>query len=66
MDIKKFRLNLAKERIKKNLSAYELSLCLGKDRTYISKIENGANLSLPVIFEICEILEIEPKTLFED
>lgn len=66
MNINKLRVNLAKARIKKGLSAYELSLRLGKNPTYISKVENGDNLSIKVLFEICEILEIEPKTLFED
>lgn len=66
MDIKKLRINLAKARMNKGLSAYELSLRLGKNPTYISKVENNENLSIKTLFEICEILEIEPKTLFED
>ena len=41
MEFKNFGLNVAKQRIKKNLSAYELSLRLGKDQSYINKLENG-------------------------
>ena len=47
------------------MSAYELSIKLGKDPSYINKVENGKiNISLKMILEICEILKIEPKTLF--
>lgn len=41
MKFKKFCLNVAKERAKKNISAYELSLRIGKDASYINKLENG-------------------------
>ena len=38
MDLKEFGQNVAKYRIKANLSAYELSLRIGKDASYINKI----------------------------
>ena len=44
MNKKEFGLNLAKLREKTGLSAYELSMRLGKDSTYINKIENGLSL----------------------
>ncbi len=48
------------------MSAYELSLRIGKDASYINKLENGkANSTLNVIFKICEVLEIEPEKLFK-
>ena len=48
------------------MSAYELSLRVGKSTSYIHKVETAKlNLSLRAILEICEALEIEPKKLFE-
>ncbi len=34
-------LRIAKIRESKNMSAYELSLRIGKDASYINKLENG-------------------------
>ena len=66
MEFEKFCVNLAKARLAKGMSAYELSLRLGKDASYISKVENGKiNISLKSIFDLCKILSIAPKTLFE-
>ena len=67
MKFESFGLNVAKERIKKNLSAYELSLRLGKDASYINKLENGKiNVSLKMILAICEQLEINVVDLFKE
>ncbi|MDE6667828.1 MAG: helix-turn-helix domain-containing protein [Clostridia bacterium] len=66
MELKDFGINLAKLRIKANLSGYELSLMIGKNTTYIHKVENGKiNVSLKVILQICEVLNIEPVELFK-
>ena len=66
MDLKDFGLKVAKARINENLSAYELSLRIGKDASYIHKLENGkVNVTLNVIFKICEVLKIEPIELFK-
>lgn len=66
MELKDFGYNLAKLRIKANLSGYELSLRIGKDTSYIYKVENGkVNVSLKVILQICEVLGIEPAELFK-
>ncbi|MCL2621612.1 MAG: helix-turn-helix domain-containing protein [Firmicutes bacterium] len=52
-------------RMIKGLSAYELSLRVGKDTSYIYKVETGRiNVSIKVILDICEVLEISPKDLF--
>ena len=62
----KFRLNLSVARHNKNMSAYELSLRIGKDSTYINKIESGVcNPSLATIFDILEVLEIDANELFK-
>ncbi len=63
---KKVCLNISKYRISKNLSAYELSLRLEKDPSYVNKLENGKiNISLKSLINICDILEIKVKDLFE-
>ena len=66
MELKDVGLTLAKKRIQANMSAYELSLRIEKDATYIHKFENGkVNATLKTIFKICEVLEIEPVDLFK-
>lgn len=57
---------MAKKRVALRLSAYELSLRIGKDASYIHKVESGKiNISLKTILEICEALKIEPIELFK-
>lgn len=61
-----FGVNLAKIRIKSGISAYELSLRIDKDTSYIHKVECGKiNISLKSILKICEVLNIEPIELFK-
>lgn len=63
---KTYCLNLAKIRISKNISAYELSLRLSKDASYIHKVEKGKiNISLKVMIEISEILDTSITKFFE-
>ena len=58
-------LNIAKNRIAKNLSAYELSLRLGKDASYVNKLESGKiNISLKSLIHLSDVLEIDVKDLF--
>ncbi len=67
MELKDFGLKIAKFRIKAKMSGYELSLRIGKDVSYINKLENGkVNITLKTIFKICEVLEIEPAELFKN
>ena len=67
MKFETFGLNVAKERIKQNISAYELSLRLGKDASYINKLENGKiNVSLKMIIEISENLNVPIQDFFKE
>jgi len=65
MDINDFGIALAKIRTSKNISAYELSLRIGKSPNYIHKVETAKiNISVKAMLEICQALEINPKELF--
>ena len=65
MKFEDFGINLAKARIKAGISAYELSLQLSKDASYINKVENHKiNPSLKTIIAISECLKIDIKDLF--
>ena len=67
MKFETFGLNVAKERMKQNISAYELSLRLGKDASYINKLENGKiNVSLKMIIEIADTLNVPIEQLFKE
>ena len=65
------RLKQFGERVKifrqnKGISAYELGLRIGRDTSYMYKVESGrVNVSLKTIYDICEELEISPKELFD-
>jgi len=65
MDRKKFGIRLAQVRQSKNISAYQLSLRIGRASNYINSVERGkVNISLEAIIAICEELKIDPKELF--
>ena len=54
-------------RIKRDLSARELSFELGMSAGYINKIENGKAMpSLNALFNICMYFDITPKEFFDD
>ncbi|CDD09838.1 MAG: helix-turn-helix domain-containing protein [Clostridiales bacterium] len=66
MTTREFGINLSRIRAAKGLSAYELSLRLNKDASYVHKVENAKiNPSLQTILDIAKVLEISPKELFE-
>lgn len=53
-------------RLKKGVSAREMSLALGQSESYINKIENKRTLpSMAGFFYICEYLGIEPRAFFD-
>ncbi len=65
MRFEDFGLNIAKARLAKDISAYELSLRIGKDASYINKVENGkVNVSLKTMIELAETLEVDIKSFF--
>lgn len=67
MKFETFGINVSKERIKQNISAYELSLRLGKDPSYINKLENGKiNVSLKMIISISEELNVPVEKFFRE
>lgn len=62
-----FSARLAQLRIKKGVSARDMSLSLGQNPGYINNIENGKALpSMSLFFYICEYFDIEPKDFFDD
>ena len=66
MTTREIGINLSRIRAAKGLSAYELSLRLNKDASYVHKVENAKiNPSLQTILDIAKVLEISPKELFE-
>ena len=57
---------LAQLRVKKGVSARDMSLTLGQSESYINMIENKKNLpSMAFFFHICEYLNITPGEFFE-
>ena len=59
-------LNIVYYRKKKKLTQLQLAELVDIDRSHISAIELGnVGASLDVIFKLCEVLCITPKTLFD-
>ncbi|MBM6921528.1 helix-turn-helix transcriptional regulator [Phocea massiliensis] len=66
MEKEQFMHRLTELRMKKGVSARDMSLSLGQSAGYINNIENGVNLpSMSVFFYICEYLGITPKEFFD-
>ena len=67
MDKREFGLRLSGLRLKKGVSARDISLSLGQSPGYINSIENGISYpSMSVFFYICEYLDISPRDFFPD
>ena len=61
-----FPLRLAQLRLKKGVSAREMSLAIGQNEGYIQNIESGKSLpSMRAFFYICEYLQISPSEFFD-
>ena len=53
-------------RIKKNVSEYQMSLDLGKNKSYIQSISSGRSLpTMENFLEICEYLVVTPCQFFD-
>lgn len=62
----KFGLNVVYYRKRKRLTQLQLAELVDIDRSHISAIELGnVGVSMDVIFRLCEVLEIQPKDLFD-
>lgn len=58
---------LAQLRMKKNVSARDMSLTIGQSENYINQIENHRSLpSMQVFFYICEYLKVTPQQFFDE
>lgn len=56
---------LTELRLKKGVSARDMSLSIGQSESYINRIENHKMLpSLSMFFYICEYFEISPEEFF--
>ena len=62
----KFGLNVVYYRKRKKLTQLQLAELVDIDRSHISAIELGnVGVSFDVIFKMCQVLDIEPKQLFD-
>lgn len=60
-----FIARLTQLRLKRGVSARDMSLSLGQNSSYINNIENGKALpSMTVFFYICEYFNISPQEFF--
>jgi len=61
-----FSIRLARLRVKRGVSARDMSLSIGQNAGYINNIETGKALpSMSSFFFICEYLNISPKEFFD-
>lgn len=61
-----FAKRISQLRLKKNVSAREMSLALGQNASYINRIENKkAFPSMQVFLYICEYLNVSPRDFFD-
>lgn len=62
-----FYKRLSQLRIKRGVSARDMSLSIGQNAGYINSLENHKGLpSMAVFFYICDYLGITPKDFFDD
>lgn len=53
-------------RLRKNVSEYQMSLDLGKNKSYIQSISSGHSMpTMQSFINICEYLEVTPQQFFD-
>lgn len=66
MDKKFIGNRITELRIKKNISEYQMSLDLGRNKSYIQSLSSGRSLpTMQNFLEICDYLEITPQQFFD-
>lgn len=66
MDKEVFARRLVELRMKKGVSARDMSLSIGQSAGYINNIENGVNYpSMALFFYICDYLGVTPKEFLD-
>lgn len=59
--------NITAYRVSRSLSREELSLMLGVDNSYVSKLEKGrVNITIDKIAQLAELLDVKVQHLFND
>lgn len=67
MDEKFIAERITELRLKKDVSEYQMSLDLGKNKSYIQNISSGRSLpSMSQFYEICRYFEITPQEFFDE
>lgn len=67
MDKKYVADRITELRIKKNVSEYQMSLDLGKNKSYIQNISSGRSLpSMSQFYEICQYFNITSYQFFDE
>lgn len=67
MDEKFIADRITQLRVQKNVSEYQMSLDLGKNRSYIQNISSGRSMpSMRQFLEICNYFHITPQQFFDD
>lgn len=65
-EMRNLGLNISFYRKKKKMSQIQLAELVNISRTHMSRIETAeCSVSLDVLFDICEVLEISPSKLFD-
>ena len=59
-------ISIYKLRLKKNVSEYQMSLDLGKNKSYIQSLTSGRSLpTMQSFLDICDYLEVTPQQFFD-